>query len=211
MCRADEVERALAYFTDPHHLSSFELLPGAGRVLLSAPHAVLQTRGGRIKQAERYTGMLCRLLNAHAGCPCIYKSRHLGDDANYDSVSDYRDALCAYASSYSIRYVLDLHQLAPSRPMALCIGTGRGRNLNGDERAVLVLRNAFSIRRLIPVTLDDPFAALREHTVCATAAGLGVAALLLELNTGLLIEGEGSRFMDVMDALYDAIAALNAD
>ena len=98
MCRADEVERALAYFTDPHHLSSFELLPGAGRVLLSAPHAVLQTRGGRIKQAERYTGMLCRLLNAHAGCPCIYKSRHLGDDANYDSVSDYRDALCAYAS-----------------------------------------------------------------------------------------------------------------
>ena len=40
---------------------------------------------------------------------------------------------------------------------------------------------------------------------------LGVAALLLELNTGLLIEGEGSRFMDVMDALYDAIAALNAD
>lgn len=95
--------------------------------------------------------------------------------------------------------------------MALCIGTGRGRNLNGDERAVPVLRNAFSIRRLIPVTLDDPFAALREHTVCATAAGLGVAALLLELNTGLLIEGEGSRFMDVMDALYDAIAALNAD
>lgn len=212
MCRADEVERALAYFTDPHHLSSFELLPGAGRVLLSAPHAVLQTRGGRIKQAERYTGMLCRLLNAHAGCPCIYKSRHLGDDANYDSVSDYRDALCAYASSYSIRYVAGS---CTSSHLQASHGAlhrhGRGRNLNGDERAVPVLRNAFSIRRLIPVTLDDPFAALREHTVCATAAGLGVAALLLELNTGLLIEGEGSRFMDVMDALYDAIAALNAD
>lgn len=38
------IDQALAYFTDEEHLTSYELLPGAGNVMLSAPHAVLQTR-----------------------------------------------------------------------------------------------------------------------------------------------------------------------
>lgn len=211
MLTNEERNAALCYFTEPDHPASFEILNGDGVVMLSAPHAVLQTRNGRIKQAERYTGMLCRLLNVHARCPCIYKSRHIGDDANHDATSDYRDALCAYAKVQGIRYVLDLHQLAPSRAMALCIGTGLGANLHGKPDAVDVVRDAFEARGLLPVTVDDPFAARMPYTVSATAARAGLVSLQLELNTRLLMETDAQcRFEDVMSALEQIVAALNA-
>lgn len=210
MDRSDEVKQALAYFSDPHHLHSYEILEGTGSVLLSAPHAVLQTRNGRIKQAERYTGMLAKLINTHMNVPCIYKSRHMLDDANHDPASDYRDALVDYVRDHEIRYVLDLHQLAPTRPMALCIGTGEGANLHGGDLAVNIIKDAFSAHGLGPITIDDPFTGGRDHTVSATVStACKVCALLLELNTALLLEDTAAcRFLQVWDALSEAVTAL---
>ncbi|MEG2481357.1 MAG: N-formylglutamate amidohydrolase [Clostridia bacterium] len=211
MLQEDEFKQALAYFTSASHPHSFEWLTGTGQVLVSAPHAVLQTRDGHVKQAERYTGMLCRMLSPRVGCPCLYKTRHLMDDANRDALSDYRDALCAYVHTHAIRYVLDLHQLSDTRPMALCIGTGHGQNLCGDSRACSLVQAAFEKRSLTPVTLNDPFSAGRPHTVCATvAASCGIPALQLELNTGLMMESNANfRFFDVLDALCELITSLN--
>jgi len=204
-----DVQASLAYFSTPHP-ASFEYLPGEGRVLLSAPHAVLQTRNGQIKQAERYTGMLCQLLNSRYGLPCIYKSCHMHDDANHDPRSPYRDALCQYIKEENFRFVLDLHQLSPMRPMALCIGTGHGVNLGHTPDAPDVVRRCFEKRHLTPVTLDDPFAAAMPHTVSATAARAGAAALQLEINTALVMETSPSqRFEDVLEALAETARLLN--
>ncbi|MEG2317069.1 MAG: hypothetical protein RSC91_12665, partial [Clostridia bacterium] len=131
---------------------------------------------------------LCLMLNERTGCPCVMKTRHLCDDANHDPQSDYRDALCTYVRSHGIHTVLDLHQLAPERPMALCIGTGRGRNLHGNERLVPLVRECFMARGLGEITVDEPFAAMNPHTVAADAAErCSVPALQLELNTSLLL------------------------
>ncbi len=207
-----EAMELLEYFFDMvEHPESFVLLEGKGRVMLSAPHAVLQTREGRLKQAERYTGMLCLLLNRHERVPCIYKSRNMDDDANYDPWSPYRDALCGYLQSHEIRCVLDLHQLSPNRPMALCIGTGQGAHLNGLAEAVSCVRNAFECFGLSPVTLDDPFSASRPYTVSAVVARMGIPSLLLELNSALLMEDSArERFSDVYAALRAAIDAIEA-
>lgn len=206
-----EALEALRYFSDPAHPESFVTLPGRGAVLLSAPHAVLQTRNGRLKDAERYTGMLCLLLNRRYGVPCIYKSRHLEDDANHDPRSPYRDEVSRLIREGGVRCVLDLHQLSPGRPMALCIGTGRGAHLSGFAQAPQVVREAFSRRGLSPVTLDDPFSAAAPHTVSAAAAEAGAAALQLEINSALLMEDSpAERFGDVLAALAEAVEGLGA-
>lgn len=200
-----DVLDALRYFSLHNHPSSFEVLPGRGSVLFSAPHAVLQTRNAQIKQAERYTGMLCRLLNSRYGFPCIYKSRHMQDDANHDLHSPYRDEVCRLIRKEGFRFVLDLHQLSPMRPMALCIGTGYGAHLGDGRYAPDIIRKSFEDRQLSPVTLDDPFAAVNPCTVSATAAAQGVTALQLEINTALVMETSPSqRFEDVLEALADA-------
>ena len=207
----DEALEMLRYFSNPDHPQSFVALAGRGPVLMSAPHAVLQTRGGRLKAAERYTGMLCLLLHRHWEAPCIYKARHLCDDANHDAQSPYRDAVCELVGAGRARCVVDLHQLKPERPMALCIGTGFGRHLRGFEGACDIGREAFLRRGLGPVTVDDPFAAAGSHTVSATAARAGAAAMQLEINSALLMEDDpAERFEDVLNALGEALEGLRA-
>jgi hypothetical protein len=206
-----QLDRALAYFTDEDHKSSFEILDGTGTVMFSAPHAVLQTRNGANKAAERYTGILCKLLNEEYHFPVIYKTRHLHDDANFDSVSDYRDALCRYVNRKQIQYVIDLHQLNPSREMDICIGTGKGKNILGLEELIDMLRDSFTTQGIRNVTVDDPFPAESPNTVCATVANsCDVPAIQLEINSNLLIQGsDGYCLAGVLKSLHDFAAALN--
>jgi len=206
-----QIDLALAYFTDMEHSHSYELLDGTGSTLLSAPHATLQTRNGSIKCAERFTGMLCRMLNDHIHCPVIYKTRHLRDDANHDPVSDYRDALCRYVQQHDVRYVLDLHQMKPERPTNVCIGTGRGRNLQGRREIAELAAACFRRHGVTGITVDEPFDACGPNTVCATIASrCHVPALQLEINTRLLMCGYADyNFMNVLDALSELTGYLN--
>lgn len=207
MITQESIDRELWYFTDAEHEASFELLEGSGAVMLSAPHAVLHTRDGSVRCAERFTGMLCRLAREQTGCPVIYKTRNMPDDANFDAVSDYGSALCEYVTANGVKLVIDLHQLDTSRDMMLCIGTGRGRNLAGRKELPDMIRGAFSRRGIEPITLDEPFAALGRNTVAATVYRVcHVPSVQLELNTRLFLKKyKEYRFEAVLDAITDII------
>ncbi|NCB06180.1 MAG: hypothetical protein EOM69_11775 [Clostridia bacterium] len=181
--------------------------------MLSAPHAVLQTRGGVIKCAERYTGMLCRLLHDSAACPVIYKTRHLGDDANHDRVSDYRDALCKYIRQNHIHYLIDLHQMKPERPMDVCLCTGKRRNLFGKQELVSLIGDCFREHHILKVTQDDPFDASSPYTVSTTVANrCSIPCVQVELNTRLLMnEYDEYCFTGVMSALEELISKLSEE
>ena len=200
-----QIEQALDFFSREGHPHSFVLEPNDGAVLFSAPHAVLQTRNAKIKYAERFTGMLCLLLSKLYLFPVMYKTRHLQDDANHDVSSPYRDALCAYVREHNIKYVFDLHQLSPDRPIDLCICTGRGQNLSGDNNVVSMVRECFAKHGIQNITIDDPFDAASPHTVSATVARhCRVPAIQLELNTRLLMaEYPEYCFDSVLHALAD--------
>ena len=203
MTAEQQIDHALAYFTDRDHCCSFELIPGEGSVLISAPHAVLQTRKGEIKCAERFTGMLCRLMHEKIHCPVIYKTRHLRDDANFDPVSDYREALCRYVQQHDVRLVIDLHQMKPERELDVCIGTGRRRNLMGQNGLADAFVSCFQNIGVKRIAVDEPFAATGANTVCATvAARCKIPAVQVEISTRLLMNGyDEYRFLPILDAL----------
>lgn len=180
------------------------LRAGTGPVLFSAPHSVEQTRQGRRKPAEPQTAVLAELLHAETGCPILYKTAHCGDDANFDAVCPYKDALADYISGGGVRFVIDLHQLAPARDVMVDIGTGGGKN-GCTPAALNVFLRAFSARPLGVVQVDEPFGACFAHTVsAATARRCGVACVQLELNTRLLRpDFEEYDMAGVLDALCD--------
>lgn len=205
------IAEALEYFSKADHPNSYEIREGCGTVLLSAPHAVFQTRNGAMKAAERYTGMLCLLLHNRYGYPCIFKTGNRNDDANFDPHSDYRDALCAFVKQNGIRCVLDLHQLHPDRPMDLCLGTGQRANLLGQDEIVTIVQAGFQAWAFGPITVDKPFAASGKNTVCATVTRTcAIPSLLIELNSRLLMEDHPKqRFQAMMDALNHICQELN--
>ena len=94
------------YFSQEHS-SSFQLKSGVGGVMISAPHAVEQTRNGRIKCAESQTGALAKMLHEQLHCPIIYKTKNMGDDANYDE-----------AVSVITQNIDGLHEKAGSKAIA---------------------------------------------------------------------------------------------
>ena len=128
-----EIARQYEQYFSVERDRSFELLEGARKIMLSAPHSVAQTRDGKLKTAEPQTGMLVKLLHDELACPAIYKTKNCGDDANFDEESAYKRALQRYIRTHGVRFLIDLHQLSPDREVQIDIGTGKSKNLAGQD------------------------------------------------------------------------------
>lgn len=187
---------------------SFVIKDGVGGVLVSAPHCVEQWRNGAVKFAEPQTGVLAELLHAEWGCPIIRKCANLGDDANYDPVSDYKDALVDYVRRNDIRFVMDLHQMACEREILINFGTGNGKNLS-DPALLQVFDTAFRRRWPDGILLDTLFSGGYPHTVSSTVSrACGIPCLQIEINSRLLREGYGDY---APEEVYAALATCCAE
>lgn len=170
-----------------NHKASYEILTGTCPVMISAPHSVSQTRNGKRKPAEPYTGALAKMLHNELSCSVIYKTRNLKDDANYDKNSPYKNDLAKYVQQNGIKYVIDLHQLSDSRNVMIDIGTNCMKNLNNNLEPLNIILEAFSKRNLGILQIDEPFAASGEYTVSAfISSSCDIPCVQLEINSGLL-------------------------
>ena len=99
------------------------------------------------------------------------------------------------------------------RHVDVCIGTGRGHNLLGQQHLSGALTECFRSLNLKHIAVDDPFDASGPNTVCATVASrCKVPAIQLELSTRLLMNGyEEYCFMRVLDALCNLTQQLSAE
>lgn len=180
LCLAQEI-------IDNKTSDSFVLKEGEGRILFSAPHAVEQRRNGKIKSAEPATGLLCEMLHNELNCPIIRKVSNLSDDANFNPVSDFRQALEHYVRENNIKLVIDLHQLAAHRSVMVCIGTGQYRNLS-DKEILNQILFAFSRERLGSIQIDKPFAGRYRYTVASSVHNnCGIQSVQIEMNSRLFI------------------------
>ncbi len=181
---------------------SFELIAGMGRVMISAPHSVQQTRNGKIKRAEEQTGPFAKMLHDELNCPIIFKTKNCNDDANYDPSCDYKDAIVEYISTNNIDFVLDLHLLSAKRDIMVDIGTGGYNNVRSRE-CVEIVKEAFMLRDVGLVEIDKPFSAKSPRTISAfVSKSCGISALQIELNSRLVYSGFDTAKPDV---IYDAL------
>jgi hypothetical protein len=204
-------DRYLRYFRSKLPRPSFKLIGGGGSVMVSAPHAVEQLRDGRRKYAEPYTGVLARFLHDSTGCPVIFKTKNIKDDANHDEHSPYRDAIAQYVRENAIAYLIDLHQMSAERALGIDLGTGHGENIKADPQLLEETVNAFKAWGFEDITVEKHFPAVYPNTVsAATARDCGIACIQIEFNTKLLSNlYRGCRFSDALAALEDLIKALN--
>ncbi len=187
---------------------SFELIEGSGSVMISAPHAVEHTREGRVRYPEPQTAELAKLLQETLDCPIIYKTANAEDDANYDEDCPYKQAAAAYIRSHKVRFLLDLHQMAGSRPLQICIGTGRLMNMQ-DERLVNQLAELFEQRGIVSVSVDEPFAASYPYTVSSYIhRECGIPCLQIEINSNLLMEGQPAYALEQVQEVLTELVKL---
>lgn len=84
-----EINNLLTYIQNGTD-NSFEYEEGyIKNIIISAPHSAPQTRNGKIKLSESFTGVIAKLLNKYFGYSIIYKTKNCDDDVNYDENSSY--------------------------------------------------------------------------------------------------------------------------
>lgn len=197
-------------FFNKEHSQSFEILSGRGPVMVSAPHSVEQTRNGKPKYSEPQTGVLAKMLHDALDCHVIYKTRNCGDDANFDERSSYKDALVEYIKSNDIKFLIDLHQLAPSREVKIDIGTGKFKNISSFAFVNAALK-AFSSKNIGLIQIDEPFDASHPFTISSyIATACKISCLQIEMHSNIVrIDTEGSESEKVFDALAELINSIS--
>ncbi|UFT98662.1 hypothetical protein KO561_15895 [Radiobacillus kanasensis] len=165
----------------------FHIEKGSYPILLSAPHSVEQWRNNQEKVGEYLTGPFVMLLKEDTDCFCMYKTRNQKDDANYDEAHAYKDEMVNLVKEHNIQYVLDLHIMSDRRSHFVDIGTGKGKNINGEEEKIQRLNEILASHQVSHVKVDHVFSAAFPHTVSSTVhRETGVFGIQIEMNWRLL-------------------------
>lgn len=204
-------EDYLLFFSSKLGRKPFELIDGNGAVMVSAPHSAEQLRNGRKKYGEYLTGVLINMIRDRLGCPVIFKTKNCRDDANYDERCRYKSKLARFVKKRGIRYLIDLHQMNPSREQLIDIGTGYGKNIDKEPAVAEKARDFFISKGFDGVFIDEPFAAIHPFTVSSyISRECGIPCIQIEFNTRILSKRyKDCRFDDVLDAMCALIEDLN--
>ena len=162
-------------------------------ILVSAPHAVTQTREGKDKRTEILTGALALWLHEEAGVHVFCRARSDGHDPNFDAFEEnaYQRELVRYCLEHRISCVLDLHGAASDRGFGADIGTGGKEHLSLlGHKFLLDLMDASLVQTVGKLgRFDDAvvhngvFAAAGPHTIGRNVSERAqVPALQLEIN-----------------------------
>lgn len=188
--------------------NSFEFEEGnIKNIIISAPHSAPQTREGKIKLPETYTGVIAKLLNKYFGYSIIYKTKNCNDDVNYDDKSSYKDFLVEKCKKFKPIIVLDLHGLSKKREAQINIGTSYGHSVFHDSEIVTELIHNFKKNKINKIVTDHPFAANGRTITYNLPVLAKTKAIQVEINYGFLYKNS-KNISRVVNSINDFCKSL---
>ncbi len=184
------------------------IIGGENSILLTAPHSVTHIREGRIKAGEFRTGLITKLLGELSNCHIGYKTKNLGDDANYDPDCSFKKDIVNYIKDNNIKLLLDFHISKPERDYSIDIGTGRGKNIKGRNDLLTYIKEGFELKYK-DVKIDHTFPAAYAHTVSSTVSREGdIPAFQIEINWKII--EDYNKMNEFIDTILKIIHILEA-
>lgn len=158
-------------------------IKGTNNVLISCPHAVPQTRLGKLKVAEMGTLSFGYFLAQQTSSHYIVKTKNNYDDANFDAVSIYREKMKKIIKENNIKYIFDIHGLSRSHEIDLNFGTHHDENIKNDrklfEKLIEGVKNDFFY------SIDNPYSGGYGTISGYFSKEFGAWTLQVEINCGI--------------------------
>ena len=165
----DELKKQILFYNSQiiqKENKGFEIEKGNIPIILSAPHCVLQTRNGKIKQEEGETGAIVQIIAKKAQCYAIFKTTHQNDDANYDIDKNmYKENLREIINRENIKLLLDFHGAKNENAFDIEIGTDEGKNINQKKYIVTELKEKLNKQNIFNIVENQKFKASSIHTI----------------------------------------------
>ena len=183
----------------------------AGKIMLSAPHCYDQWRNEKIKKRETRSGILVKSVASNLGCSCIYKTKFLYNDPNWDDKSTYRSELVDFIKKNDIKCLLDIHTMRAERETDICIGTNCMRNIQGRQDMLDVVWICFKNHGFKHVEIDKPFNASHSNVVSHDIAEkCRIPCFQIEINNRFMHRDyDDFDFKKVKKAIIDVVIELN--
>lgn len=174
-------------------------------ILVSAPHAVSQTRDGKYKYSETFSGVLATCLHENLGVSIICKTKNVGDDANWDEEgNEYKKAIKEFCEKNQVYIVFDLHGFAKNRENEINLGTYYGKTMFGDNSLLMLFYQTLNAHGIKKIVLDHPFNAGIKTVSSYVSSQLGIKAMQIEINSKFKkhYPKEIKRFLDIFEKIF---------
>ena len=146
---------------------NFKIIHGRLPILLSAPHAVRQSRNEKTKGADTLTGPIVEFLCERTNANGIIRTFNLDDDPNSENVGyslAYKNAILKIINEKNIGCIIDIHGCNDNHTFDIDIGTNNGKNINKENNLLSIIYENLAI--LGNVVIDKEFKASQETTIC---------------------------------------------
>lgn len=196
--------------------TSFEILKGQNKVMLSAPHNVEQIRKLEKKPLDLSTGHLLLNVANHTKCHAIIKTNCVGqigktnDDANYDDNHPYKIELSNYIKNNKIKFLLDIHSMAENRPEQINFGIFGGQNIQNNFEVLKNIEKIFN-NHGFAVSIDTPFNAGEKTISNYIAKFNNIFCLQIEIQSKLIYRKNHLNQFDKMSkTFFEVVEYLNS-
>ncbi len=220
LCFSNPVEFALAFEDRQKYLYREPVSPdadgsiyvkGEAPILISAPHASVHERMGKLKRQEFFTGAVSIIIHSLTDCHTLYTNRVLKLDPNFYDDSSFKIKLAEIVKANDIKFLIDLHGTGPEREHDIYPGVGVNKEfLLGSNDCLEELENAALLNEISIGSLDV-FPAAKQMTVTKYAARvLQVPSVQIEINRRLREpEKTPEDFIKLIKFLRDFIEKLS--
>jgi len=180
-------------------------------ILITAPHSVKQFRNNSFKIWEYRTWSIANYLYEKTKCFCVYKTRCLNDDANYDAKNYFKEVVIEIVKEHKIKFLIDLHIMSPKHKHMIDIWTWNWNNIFWKFKQLNDLVQIFNKHNINDVEIDKVFDASNVNTVSSTVSKLcNIWTLQIEINWQLLDENnKNNKLTDLLSSLIEIIKLIS--
>lgn len=206
----EEIQRS--YYREPVSSQREGLVyhPGTLPALITAPHASVHRRMGKLKRQEFFTGAIAVSLHSITGAHVLFTNALMERDPNFYDDSPFKSRMESILRGSGIRLVLDIHGTGTEKKGDIYPGVGRGNEYLFGNGHYLDLLGHHAERNSLRMGGTHVFPAVRQMTVAKYAAGkLNIPAMQIEINKRLRDpEKDPESYISLLYCLSDFIAGL---
>ena len=186
----------------------FKIDKGNNNIILSAPHAYIHYRNGKLKSNENNTSNIVKIVSMLTGCHAIYTYKDTNCDPNDDENSKYKKELSKYIKENNIKYLIDIHGLNIKNDCDLEIGTNNYKSINKD--IVNAIKNIFSKYYDGEIIIDEKYKAKNYKRITNYISEYnGIETIQLEINRKYRRLGHRPiTFSKTIEALLEVVKEL---
>lgn len=151
----EEFKNKIIFYENSFNTYTYIKGKGDNKVIITAPHTMIQYKEDGIKLNEPYTKAIAMYVANKTNSGYLIKNKDTGIDSNHSEQDEFKDQLLELIKEKKTNLILDIHGAKNDR--VFDVELGNLSNLSSDFSVVRELEDAFNEQGFNNIVKNDPF------------------------------------------------------